>query len=199
MFFLECSCCFSDPTDVGNLISGSSAFSKSSLNMCKFLPIQIHFSSLIPEMLVFPLAISYLTTSCLPDSWTWHCRFLCNIDFTASDFTSNTSHLHNLALFSLWLSLYILSGAISPLFSSSILGTSSLGGSSFNVLQEDLCHTWCLPGLQQPEALSPQLATDDLCLHRRCWSTQWQVWLSLCGPLGPGVYTVLIEPSEHLW
>ena len=30
--FLELSCFFDDPTDVGNLISGSSAFSKSSLN-----------------------------------------------------------------------------------------------------------------------------------------------------------------------
>ena len=34
--FLELSCFFDDPVDVGNLISGSSAFSKSSLNMCKF-------------------------------------------------------------------------------------------------------------------------------------------------------------------
>ena len=34
--FLELSCFFNDPTDVGNLISGSSAFSKSSLNMWKF-------------------------------------------------------------------------------------------------------------------------------------------------------------------
>ena len=34
--FLEFSCFFDDPTDVGNLISGSSAFSKSSLNMWKF-------------------------------------------------------------------------------------------------------------------------------------------------------------------
>ena len=34
--FLELSCFFSDPADVGNLISGSSAFSKSSLNMWKF-------------------------------------------------------------------------------------------------------------------------------------------------------------------
>ena len=31
--FLEFSCFFYDPTDVGNLISGSSAFSKTSLNM----------------------------------------------------------------------------------------------------------------------------------------------------------------------
>ena len=31
--FLELFCFFYDPTDVGNLISGSSAFSKSSLNI----------------------------------------------------------------------------------------------------------------------------------------------------------------------
>ena len=35
--FLELSCFFDDPADVGNLISGSSAFSKSSLNICKFM------------------------------------------------------------------------------------------------------------------------------------------------------------------
>ena len=34
--FLELSCFFSDPVDVGNLISGLSAFSKSSLNIWKF-------------------------------------------------------------------------------------------------------------------------------------------------------------------
>ena len=34
--FLELFCLFSDPADVGNLISGSSAFSKTSLNIWKF-------------------------------------------------------------------------------------------------------------------------------------------------------------------
>ena len=34
--YLEFSCFFYDPTDVGNLISGSSAFSKSNLNIWKF-------------------------------------------------------------------------------------------------------------------------------------------------------------------
>ena len=34
--FLELSCFFDDPVDVGNLISGSSAFSKSILNVWKF-------------------------------------------------------------------------------------------------------------------------------------------------------------------
>ena len=43
--------------------------------------------------------------------------------FTASDFTCITSHIHCWALFSLWLCLFILSGVISPLFSSSILDT----------------------------------------------------------------------------
>ena len=42
---------------------------------------------------------------------------------TALDFTFITSHIYNCTLFSLWLSLFILSGVISPLFSSSILGT----------------------------------------------------------------------------
>ena len=35
--FLELYCFINDPTDVGNLISGSSAFSKSSLNIWKFM------------------------------------------------------------------------------------------------------------------------------------------------------------------
>ena len=34
--FLELSCFFDDPVDFGNLISGSSAFSKTSLNTWKF-------------------------------------------------------------------------------------------------------------------------------------------------------------------
>ena len=34
--FLEFSCFFNDPPDVDNLISGSSAFSKSSFNLWKF-------------------------------------------------------------------------------------------------------------------------------------------------------------------
>src|SRR5574338_70241 len=35
--FLELSCFFADTVDVGNLISGSSAFSKTSLNIWKFM------------------------------------------------------------------------------------------------------------------------------------------------------------------
>ena len=35
--FLKLSCFLHDPADIGNLISGSSAFSKSSLNIWKFM------------------------------------------------------------------------------------------------------------------------------------------------------------------
>ena len=54
--------------------------------------------------------------------------------FTASDFTSITSHIHNWVLFSLWPHLFILSGVISPPFSSSILALADLRNSTFSVL-----------------------------------------------------------------
>ena len=43
--------------------------------------------------------------------------------FIASEFTSISSHIHNWVLFLLWLRLFILSGVISTVISSSILGT----------------------------------------------------------------------------
>ena len=43
--------------------------------------------------------------------------------FTASDLASITSHIHSWVLFLLWLHPFILFGVISPLISSSILGT----------------------------------------------------------------------------
>ena len=43
--------------------------------------------------------------------------------FTASDLASITSHIHNWVLFLLWLHPFILSGVISPVISSNILGT----------------------------------------------------------------------------
>ena len=58
-FFLEFSGFFYDPTDVDNLISGSSAFSKSSLNIRKFTVhilmkpglenFEHHFASMLDE------------------------------------------------------------------------------------------------------------------------------------------------------
>ena len=99
------------------------------------MPIPVHFSSLIPKMSMFTLAISYLTSPSLP--WFMeHFRFLCNIVLTALDFTSITSHICNGVLFLLWLHPFILSGVISPLFSSIILGTYKTGEFIFQ------CHTF---------------------------------------------------------
>ena len=47
--------------------------------------------------------------------------------FTASDLASITSHIHSWVFFLLWRHPFILSGVISPLISSSILGTYWLG------------------------------------------------------------------------
>ena len=48
--------------------------------------------------------------------------------FIALDFTSITNfHINNLVVFLLWVFLFILSGVISPLFSSNLLGTSRPG------------------------------------------------------------------------
>ena len=75
-------------------------------------------------MSMFTLAISWLTTSNLP----WYMDLIFQVPmqilfFTALDLASITSHIHNWILFLLWLHPFILSGVISPLISSSILGT----------------------------------------------------------------------------
>ena len=54
--------------------------------------------------------------------------------FTASDFTSITSHVHSWVLFLLWLCLFILSGVISLLFSSNILGPYQPGEFTFQCM-----------------------------------------------------------------
>ena len=60
-------------------------------------------------------------------------------------------------------------------------------------------HTPCLPGLLQPEPLSPGQATADPCFCRRKSNTQMQGPQSLMGSLDPGAHKVLFEPSKHLW
>ena len=65
--------------------------------------------------------------------------------FTTSDFTSITSHIHTWVLFLLWLHLFFLSGVISPLISSTILGTHRPGKPIF---QCPLCLFYCSWGSQ---------------------------------------------------
>ena len=86
-------------------------------------PIPVHFSSLIPSVdihschLLFDhFQFALIHGPDVPGS----CAILL---FTASDLASITSHIHNWVLILLWLHPFILSGVISPLISSSILGT----------------------------------------------------------------------------
>ena len=72
------------------------------------------------------LAISRLTTSNLP--WFLDLTFQVPMQYCSLQHqTSIASHIHNWVLFLLWLHLFILSGIISPLFSSRILGTYTPG------------------------------------------------------------------------
>ena len=82
-------------------------------------------------MSMFTLAISCLTTSMYLDS----CSYAILL-FTTSDSTSITSHIHNWALFSPWLLLFILSGLELFLHSSPVAywAPTNLGSSYFNVL-----------------------------------------------------------------
>ena len=64
---------------------------------------------------VRPLPIC-LDSSNIPGSWT-------TLFFTALDLASITSHIHSCVLFLFWFHLSILSGVVSLLISSSILGT----------------------------------------------------------------------------
>ena len=84
-------------------------------------------------MSTFTLAISFLPLPICLYSWTWHSRFLCNIALYSIR-PCFYHHIHNCVLFLLWLHPFILSGVISPLISSSILGTYRPGSSSFSIL-----------------------------------------------------------------
>ena len=59
--FLELYCFFHDPVDVGNLISGSSVFSKTSLNIWKFM---VHLRwSLTWRILIITLIVCEMNAS----------------------------------------------------------------------------------------------------------------------------------------
>ena len=87
--------------------------------------------------------------------------------FTASDLASITSHIHNWVLFLRWLCLFVLSGVISPLISSSVLGTYWPGEFTFQcpiflpfiLLSEKAIAThfsalaWKIPWMEEPGRL----------------------------------------------
>ena len=67
--FLEFFCFFYDPTDVGNLISGSSAFSKSNLYVWKF---SVHVP-LKPSLKDFEHYLASMWNECIQTQGTYHC------------------------------------------------------------------------------------------------------------------------------
>ena len=84
---------------------------------------------------MFTLVISCLTTSNLP--WLMDLIFQVPMQYCSLKHRTlllSPSHIHIWVLFLLWLCLFILSGVISPLISSSILSIYRPGESSFSVL-----------------------------------------------------------------
>ena len=78
-------------------------------------PILVHFSSLIPKMLMFTLAISFdhvQFTLIQGPNILGSCAVLFS---TASDFTFITRHTHNWVSFPFWLKVFILSEVLSSL------------------------------------------------------------------------------------
>ena len=57
----------------------------------------------------------------------------------------------------------------------------------------------CLPGLLEPEPLSPQQDTAGPCLRRRHSNHKGRSDSVSVGSLGPSAHEVLFEPSKHLW
>ena len=72
--FLELACFFDDPADLGNLISGSSAFSKSSLNIWKFTVHVLLKPAL--RILSITLLACEIAQLCGSLSILWHCLSL---------------------------------------------------------------------------------------------------------------------------
>ena len=72
--FLELSCFFHDPADVGNLISGSSAFSKTSLNIWKFI-VHVLLKPGLENLRIILLACE-MSAMCSSLSILWHCLSL---------------------------------------------------------------------------------------------------------------------------
>ena len=103
MFFWN-SCFFNDPTDVGNLISGSSAFSKSSLNIWKFM-VHIPFK---PDLENFE---HYFASVCVC-VYTQSCRTLCE----PMDCRQPGSSVHGIsqARILVWISISFSRGSSQP-------------------------------------------------------------------------------------
>ena len=121
--------------------------------------------------------------------------------FTASDLASIISHIHNWVLFFLWLHLFILSGVVSPLISSSILGSYQPGEFIFQ------CHvffffsycSWGSQGKSSEVVCHSLLLWNTFCQNSPPWlvclgwpSTAWLQfhWVRRC--CGPEFYVLCL-------
>ena len=82
--------------------------------------------------------------------------------FTALDFTFTTRHIQNWVSFLLWLSLFILSGAIPPVFPVAYWTPIDLRGSALSVLS--FCHFILFMGFQSKN-------TEVICHSLFQWTT----------------------------
>ena len=186
--FLEYSCFFYDSTDAGNLISGSPTFSKSSLNIWKFLvhtllkPCLQNFECYLASLwgkpgksgsvscgVTAPLFCVLLHTQFFPVLWKF-----CNqipLVFKVKFLGVSQSFCQIPGLGNLLWALEFCNREKTFWYNCSLVcGLSAqwlYGGANGNLLQEDLHHMPCLPGLLKPEPLSPQQATADRCHCRR--------------------------------
>ena len=123
VFEIESKYCTSDSfVDYNGYSISSKGFLPTVVNIMFIWVKFTHFSSLIPKMLTLTLAISCLTTFNLP--WFMNLAFQVPMQFCSLQhwalLLSPVSH--NWVLFLLRLCLFILSGVVYPLISSSILG-----------------------------------------------------------------------------
>ena len=85
--FLELSCFFHDAADVGNVISGSSAFSKTSLNIWKFIvhvlltSLSVHFSHSVVSDSLRPHGLQHTRLPC-PSPSPGACSNLCPLSWS---------------------------------------------------------------------------------------------------------------------
>ena len=113
-------------------------------------------------MSMFTLAISCLTTSNLP--WFMDLTFQVSMQYCSLQYwTLLTSHIHNWVFFLLWLYPFILSGVISPLISSSILGPYWLAVSYLSVSYH-FAFSYCWWGSQGKN-------TEVICHSLLQWTT----------------------------
>ena len=109
---------------------------------------------------------------------------------TALNFIFTTRRIHNWASFLLWLSLFILSRAISPLFSSSILCIYQSGGLHLSVscLFVFSYYSWCSQGKN----------AEVICHCLLQWTTFYQTWL-ICLGWSYTAWLIVSMSYRRLW